>query len=777
LDGLEQRGIPADIDFELHFTEEQFEACRRWQKCGNLVAPNVYPSYLDPACTDSNWWAYSEEECLRLLEILRSRLEEIGLENVDAVNTYTPGNAFIRAARRMGFRFLTGFCAPIVSHDTHWKISHTGCPIGPYFAGPEDYRKPERPGVEGGFLISSMELRNPLTCYHHWSEGPFCPLNIILGDRTTETGEWPIETMAAAEDFFRQGEISGRTRFFHINLQYFTSRKCFDFNERMLEWLVDQRKMGRLAFTGLRAHAERLREVGGVLPQSTWWRGENLGQHHGGRRGDGIEAIISEDASGQWQFRSGHAGPDRHFDYTKHWDFPAFDPKGDLPLSEGYEVSVKTEEFSVGEDASEVSLEVGAVTGGVRRRFCLWKLLDGIEGPFEVVSMPGGVDLVDIVPHPGGTGVSLVLSADLSTAVAGKICLRHGRRAGSGHSRNWGDLILAETVDFRGRPLTRVTSTVPYALQVSIGVRSSAPVKVETMVGGDWAHATLLPGRPWKGVLDGSKTVSRVRFFGVTADQLSLSEDLLEDLRAQAQRRTAGYAAHVGMNVPEGEILRFTQSSAWPAWLVEAARRGADGEIVAMDRQASSLCSQAGGHVVASLHMAADLPVGSKGRAGSAFYDRSVRSGSEEFFPIFYDYGQTFLPGVAGWNQFWRINLGVRGLDKRSGYAVILHTIDPEMRGGMFRITATAMDERAETTLSPEMILRNPFAPVRGVAKRFERQAFVFMRLPEEVRVGGSVNLHLYSDSDQAEYDRYTERPGFAYLSHAWLVDLGERKL
>lgn len=765
LRGLEARGIPADIDFDLSFSPEQLAACRRWHERGNLVAPNVYPFDLDPACTNANWWSYSEEECGRLMSILRTRLADIGLEDVKAINTYTPGNGFVRAAQH-GFHYLLGFCAPIVSHDTHWQISQVGCPIGPYFAGSEDYRKPASPGVEPGFVIASMELRNPLTCFHHWSEGPFCPLNLLLGDRTVETGEWPVETMAASEDFLRQSELSGEARFFHINLQYFSSRKCFDFNERMLDWLASQARMGRLRFTGLAEHAKTLRATGGVLPQSTWWRGENMGQHCGARRGDGIEAIISEDAAGQWQFRSGHAGPERFFDYRKPWNYPAYDPKGQLPASENYTVRVSRQPQKTSDRSAALEVSVDPVDGGGMRRFCLWKILPGLRGPFHLEHLDDNVRCVSLVPHPGGAGLSVILEADLTSALDFRLVVGFDGPATRSSSKQWADLVIAETVDLFDQPLTRVSSTAPYPLQVSLRPTAAHPVRTSQILGGTWSEGVLKPGETWHGTLDGSRSVSVVRFWGISADALQMSPEAECDLTAQAERRTTELAHHGDQTIKAGSILRFGPDA--PAWTAEAARRGADREI---ERTNAIALERAGKNkIVAALHMACDLPFGSKGRAGSSFYDRHEVHGAEAFFPIFYDYGQSYFPGVAGWNQFWRINLGVRGLDPDGNYKVVLHTYDPEARGTMCRLSATACDHEAHVNLSPEVVLGPPFLACQGLEQRFSNGAFVVHPLPDLVVASGAANIHLYSDSDQAAYDRFTERPGFAFLSHAWLI-------
>jgi hypothetical protein len=773
LAGLTRREIPADIEFDLSAPPLVLAACLEWQRRGNLVAPNVYPANLDPTCTNSNWWSYSEAECLRLLTIVRERLLALGFERADAINTYTPGNAMIRAAKHLGFRHLLGFCAPTCANDGHWQITHTGAPLAPFFASEEDYRKPEAPPADGGLLISSMELRNPFTCLENWNEGPFCPLNLIMGDRSIETGELPLETLAMCEDFIRLGELTGEPRFFHLNLQYFTSPKCFDLNERMLDWLKVQEQRGRIKFIGLRDYATLLRQTGGVLPQTTWWRGECMGQHVGGQRGEGSECIVCEDSDGQWQFRRGAAGPERCFNYQRKWDYPPFHPKAELPASEGYDVAVTVlESVATGTDAVTVAFSADAQPGGGVRRFCLWDVLKDVRGPFTILTLSDGLLRVEVVPHPGGTGAALLVDADLTAPLHGKITVRHSGSKPDNHSRNWEDLIIGETTWVHGQPITRVTSTVPYPLELSMGFLSRSPVRTEWVVGKDWGSKLLPAEGCWTGCLDGTRSASMVRFWGVTADQIEISEAQCAEIREQAERQTARLAALGGVSIPAGEILRYSREAELPAWVHEAARHGADREIAQANEMAGKIAALASGRIVAAIHMAADLPVGSKGRVRSSFFDRVERDGDAELFAIYYDYGQAYQPGVAGWNQFWRVNLGLRGLQPDKSYEVILNAYDPEGRMTTLRTTAHATDVHAETAASPEMVLANAFLAAQGIENRFSAAAFNRLSIPREVRGSAAVNIGLYSNSEQRVYDRLTENLGFVFLSHAWLLEL-----
>lgn len=227
-----------------------------------------------------------------------------------------------------------------------------------------------------------------------------------------------------------------------------------------------------------------------------------------------------------------------------------------------------------------------------------------------------------------------------------------------------------------------------------------------------------------------------------------------------------------GVFIPVGEILRYGREAGLPAWVHQAARNGADGEIALANEMAAKLATGASGRVVAAIHMAADLPIGSKGRVRSSFLDRVEREGEAELFAIYYDYGQAYQPGVAGWNQFWRVNLGLRGLQADKSYAVILNAYDPEGRMTTLRISASATNEHAETADSPEMALTSPFLAAQRLENRFTENAFRLVRIPREARGSAAVNIGIYSNSEQRVYDRLTENFGFVFLSHAWLVEL-----
>lgn len=762
LDYLARHDIPSDISFDLRSKRELLPEVLAWEKRGNLVAMELYPHFVDRRCTNMNWWAYSTEECMRLIRLAQERWLDMGFAGAEAFNTYTPGNSFVAACKQTGIKYLLGFCAPTIINDGHWQITHAGSPLSPFFAGPEDFRKPEAPSSESSLLIASMELRNPITCRENWSEGPFCPLNLNMGDRTIEAGPLPVETIAMCEDFIRLGELTGVPRFFHINLQYFTSPKCFDLNYRMLDWLVEQRRQGRLEFTGLKDYAGRLRQNGGLMPQATYWRGECMGQMVGGQPGNGQEALIVESMQGQWQFRRGAAGAERFYDYTKRWNFAPFHPKGDEPRSDGYRATVTIGESADRKDTRQLTLQVVAPVG---RTVAVWDALEGLAAPFQVADCSVGVT-AEIVPHPGGTGGVLLLSGQ-KVGKTVRVTVVHSGRLANHHSRRLRDLVSVETTSIRGQPVTRLALLVPYAMDLTVRFQGRGMIRREFINGQKFGGDEALASQPARVTLDGTRSASMARFWGVTADALVFDEAELDAIQARLRVQAASDGAPKGAS-----YLTCAPEADCPPWIRRSASRAADADIARVNAWVADRFKK----ILAAYHMASDLPYGTKGRVRNQFYDRPVPSKAGELFPIFYDYGQSYGPGISGWNQFLRINLGVRRLVRGKQYGLVLHLFDPEERNTRLRIAAHATNPEGETKDGPEVMLCDPFLVAQGISARYSPEAFVTARLPKECVRTGAANVGIHSHSEYRIYDRLTEGFGFVYLSHAWLVEIPDEK-
>jgi len=402
-------GLVCDLELPLPQLARHRDALPELQRRGGLIAPTIYPPDLDPSLGDTNWWKLPQKECERLLQRAAREYEQAGLGPLEAVNTYTPGNGLVAACRSLGIKYLFGFCAPIVIEDGGWEIAHYGSPLSPYFVSDEDFRKPEDPrNRPDAVLMASMELRNPLVCLNHWSEGPWCPLNAQAADRWLEPSGTPFPFIQIAEDWIRQTEIDGAPRFFHLNLQYFFAGRCFEHNRRALEWVAEQCAAGRLRTTGLKAWGETLRENRGFLRQTTLWSGEMPGYHVGHRPGFMPDVIVDEDLRRQAIWIRPEAQPARCYEYRRPWDYPAFQPDGSAPASlpsEPWKVLWEQHSEGLGWRSGRFTLQSASTEPPPP--LAVWDALDGCVGPY-VIDISEGCS-AKIVPHPGGIGAAAIL--------------------------------------------------------------------------------------------------------------------------------------------------------------------------------------------------------------------------------------------------------------------------------------------------------------------------------------------------------------------------------
>ena len=169
--------------------------------------------------------------------------------------------------------------------------------------------------------------------------------------------------------------------------------------------------------------------------------------------------------------------------------------------------------------------------------------------------------------------------------------------------------------------------------------------------------------------------------------------------------------------------------------------------------------------------MACDLPFGSKGRARSTAYDRSKSTGGIEIFPTFYDYGQSYAPGVAGWTHFYVMTFGIRNHQLGRAYKLVLHTWHPESRGDSLKISAQAANYDVLVRKGKKIELMKMETAAQGLDERFNSSAFLSINLPPELTKDEAIEIELLGTGSEVKYDRLTEGFGFVFLSHVWLLE------
>lgn len=716
---------------------------------------------------------------MSLLAEAARRYEGLDLGPLKAVNTYTPGNAFVAACRRSGIGYILGFCAPTVIEDGGWEISHYGSPLSPYFASPQDFRKPEAAGREQRVLISSMELRNPMVCLNHWSEGPWCPLNAQAADRWLEPTADPLPFIQIAEDWLRESELTGRPLFFHVNLQYFFAERCYEHNRRALEWLAEQRDKGRLEVGSLQDWATRLDEAGGFVPQTTYWRGEMMGFHVGHRPGCFPDVIVDENLDGQAIWQHPKPQPERFYDYQNEWSYPAFQPDGSAPESADFaDVTVRHSVQTEGEMLREVRVEI--VNAGQPKRvpLALWDVFGGCVGPFEVLEASDGWT-ARAVPHPGGIGGTLIVEGSLDSGTTTlHFRLRIGGKSSAIVSRKWGDLVVAQTFRSQGRLYTYLAAQTPDAFCVEAVLKSKAhsgeAVILESLCGLDY-HRAALDGSRIALRFDGSRLACWHRLWGVAADEIELIGVEETELRLRAE--TAGRLARltsrsITADAPGYQVFGNIRDRS--RWDREAGRLAGEREIAHANawftKQRPAL-----GEIVIEVHPGIYLPRGSITKVLGHEFDCVRHSDGYEFRELCADYPQGWDWGVAAWVQWRQLRVALEGLKADAGaYYLHLHAFDPESRDICQQVYFFNPSAKPASPGSPihraELCGASEWELPKGISARWNPSALCSIEIPRECFEWPSVGVWIVPLEKKRLYDWIAEDGAPGVLSHLWLT-------
>lgn len=753
-------GLICDTTFGFAQGEKNKKVLRTIADAGGICAPNIYPRDLDPACRNSNWWKYSEAECVRLLGLAQQKYEKLGLGPMRAINTYTTGNSLVAACRKIGVQYILGFCAPTVIEDGGWEIAHYGSPLSPYFISDEDFRKPENPGQRpDSVLMSSMELRNPMVCLNHWSEGPWCPLNAQAADRWLEpTGE-PLPFLQIAEDWLRQTELTQQPKFFHINLQYFFAGRCREHNRRALEWLAEQRDKGRLEVGSLQLWRKRLEGNEGFQKQTTYWRGEMMGFHVGHRPGCFPDVVVEEHLQSQTIWQKPELLPRRLYDYEATWDYPAFQPDGSAPKSEDFAA------ITVRQNGSEIEVDNPREPRLIP--LMLWDLLQGLEAPFSVECLTPGWT-AETLPHPSGVGGAVKLEG---LAQTGKSVIKiavSGKASTQSFSKSWPGLVEAQTFFHQGRPYTVLAAQTPDPFFVMAEIHRNPDdhesIEVEHLLGISHQKRTL--NEPLIALcFDGTRLACWHRLWGVTADQITLHG--VKETQARLRKETATLVDRVtpGLKLNEEGYQLFgdiRDTSRWDRTLARAAGNQEKQRINAwlLEQRPDA------GTVVIEAHPGLFLPRGSITKVlGHEFDDMECKPGYA-FHELCADYPQGWDWGVAAWVQWRHLRVKLEGLRSGKGtYTVHLHACDPERRDLVQQIYFFNPEANAEEICA----VREWIVPA-GLEGRWSPTALCSVKIPDACLSWPSVGIWIVPLEKSKLYDWVAERGAPGRFSHLWVT-------
>ena len=783
---LSSLGLICDITFDEVQSKRFPSELAAIQEAGGLCAPNLYPATLDPESQDANWWKYSHDECVRLLKIAVAKHKAYGIGPLTAINTYTPGTAFVSACKEVGIEYILGFCAPTVIEDGEWEITHYGSPLSPFFPSSEDFRKPSKSETGNGnpVLLSSMELRNPLICLNHWSEGPWCPLNALAADRWLEPSQQPLPFLQIAEDWLRQSEISGRTLFFHINLQYFFNDRCYEHNARALEWLASQKELGRLEIGGLRQWRERLEASSGFVRQTTYWRGEMIGFHVGHRPGCFDDVIVDESLQRQAVWQKPDPIPRRLYSYNQAWEYPAFQPDGSAPESKDLSnIKVYTEYAKLNKTDSHIQVLIKNDGEAQDTPLILWDVQADAYNSTEIHCLSKGW-AIQKVPHPSGSTGAILIEGNIPHGASVVELKLIGRGLDCAvipkTERRWGNLLVAQCFEIGDQIYTILAAQTPEPFAVNVATTYDGSIKLESLCGIDYSLRQL-GHEPVQLDFDGTRLACWHRFWGVYPEQLTISgvQDAEKVLRERTHHAAKQIAGDVEIPAPGYQLFGNIRDAG--RWDRGMARRLGEKEKHAMNQW--MLKQRPGtGRIVVEVHPGIYLPRGSITKALGHEFDSIVCSDNLEFRELCVDYPQAWDWGIAAWVQWRHLRMSLKGLQGRSGkHFLHLHAFDPEKRGINQRVHLYELDANGHTIHRPsplgctntaDICVKPDWELPRGIEHRWDERSLCSIEIPKYCYDWNAIGIWV-TPLAPIKVDNWIASKAFpGLISHLWLTAL-----
>ncbi len=369
--------------------------------------------------------------------------------------------------------------------------------------------------------------------------------------------------------------------------------------------------------------------------------------------------------------------PQRCYDYSAEWHYPAFQPDGSAPAS-------------TTRPQDEVKIE-STETGNTSRVFTITQQGEGSSPVMIWEAFSGGrlhlkrrssAERARRASYPIPPVGRCIAGGDSRTKVVIRVAGRAGGDAVG--TRRWGNLVVGQTFHRGGIPYTVLAAQTPEPFAVEARIRRSSvePVEWESLCGLDH-RKEIVPGDRITLSFDGSRLACWHRLRGLQAGQIELTGvDAIESGLRQA-------IAHTSQRidpaiVPDEPGFQLFGNIRQPGrWDRRLARSAGEKEIHAMDRWFAEKRPEAGAAVI-TVHPGAFLPRGSITKVLGHEFDSITCAEGYAFEEICVDYPQGWDWGVSAWVQWRHLRISLSGLKRGAGtYLLHLHALIPS--AGIFR--------------------------------------------------------------------------------------------
>ncbi len=297
---------------------------------GDRLTPICNADGLFPDITDKNLFKVTLDIQRQAIRQLQSLWSILGLKELEVFACYTPSHGTFGLLSELGFKALNSLCVWQNWLDgdspSDWQINHVGCPIGPYYPAPDDFRKV----ATGKSLVAfSMGTASSTRCYDImcFDGAPTNCMGQIRYWRLPGVGSNVHRFFAAVDGWIHDARNNSTPVFATVGLEnFYDCHESWKANAESIHYMVRRAREGKLVFASSADIADFYHRHYPVQPEQVYFQPDYMA----GMRGWSKPARVPDriEITNQ-KFHSlhidGQSLPQFLWDHTIPWHNPEWD--------------------------------------------------------------------------------------------------------------------------------------------------------------------------------------------------------------------------------------------------------------------------------------------------------------------------------------------------------------------------------------------------------------------------------------------------------------------
>jgi hypothetical protein len=317
-----------------YITMEQAQkdsAYRYYQKeYGDDVLPHIMANGLDTVDPnfkqlDPNWEANTPQELMERLTALKEWWTTQGYEPLAGIASYTPCNALVAALKDAELPILHSIIPEQNWSDGKWAINHWGMPNQPFYVASDDFRKSTKKSAKNVIAMGMNSYHLYMPHVVNWGDNVLSPSHFLRWHRSVESRYQPERYTNFMLDYLKAAGSSKEPFFLIAGYEFgrtFGTMSMSDHNRKGMERLILSAKDAAIVFATAKDVAAYYERHFDSVPEAVWTQRDYLaGTRIMGKPINSGPSIGMEMTDYKAVFEHQKNLPYYFYDYTVQWDF------------------------------------------------------------------------------------------------------------------------------------------------------------------------------------------------------------------------------------------------------------------------------------------------------------------------------------------------------------------------------------------------------------------------------------------------------------------------